>query len=38
MNDLKLNQNHFRKVPRAPEHQKTSSNIILSHPGPSGKN
>ena len=37
MNDLKLFQNHSRKVPGAPGHRKTSSNIILSDPGPSGK-
>ena len=38
MSDLKFIRNHSRKVPGAPEHQKTSSNIILSDPGPSGKN
>ena len=37
MNDLKLIQNHSRKVPRASGHPKTSQNIILSDPGPSGK-
>ena len=38
MSDLKFIRNHSRKVPGAPAHQKTSSNIILSDPGPSGKN
>ena len=38
MNDLKLIQNHSRKVLRASGHQKTSWNIILTDPGPSGKN
>ena len=38
MSDLKLIQNHSRKVPRATGHQKTSWNIFLSDPGPSGKN
>ena len=38
MIDLKFIRNHSRKVPGAPGHQNTSSNIILSDPGPSGKN
>ena len=38
MTDVKSIHNHSRKVPGAPGHQKTSSNIILSDPGPSGKN
>ena len=38
MTHLKLIQNHSRKVPRGPGHQKTSWNIILTDPGPSGKN
>ena len=38
INDLELIWNHSRKVPGAPGHQKTSSNIILSVPGSSGTN
>ena len=38
MIDLNLIQNHSRKVPRAPGHQKPSWNIIFNDPGPSGKN
>ena len=37
MNDLKLIQNHSRKVPGATGHQITCQIIILSDPGPSGK-
>ena len=33
-----LIQVHSRKLPRASGHPKTSQNIILSDPGPSGKN
>ena len=38
MIDLKFIRNHSRKVPGAPGHQKTSPKLILSDPGPSGKN